>query len=178
MVIQNIKKLLSLSGVIFFPILLFGQNKLNNAPIIIISDVKKTHFYLGDTVRFTIKNTTSHNRGYTIEAISMSSTSEPNKIFNNQLYTAYFNNDTSFFIRLKKSRQASKKKDINFIIPDYTTIPYNVTNNSLSIFHFVVHGKKIPKGIKVKLRIFPDIIDDEPPYIIETKAFWIFVNPI
>lgn len=63
-------------------------------------------------------------------------------------------------------------------MPDAKCLIYDVAANSSSTFHFVVQGKKIKKGVKVKFRIIPDILDDESEYIIETKPFILFANPL
>jgi hypothetical protein len=53
-----------------FAVLLVGQSKSPEAPLIIVADIQKTNYYLGDTIRFTVKNRTQVDRGYTIEALS------------------------------------------------------------------------------------------------------------
>lgn len=54
----------------------------------------------------------------------------------------------------------------------------DIAANSFSTFVFLVKGDKVKNGIKLKFKIIPDIIDGEPDYLIETKSFCIFVNPI
>lgn len=178
MEIQAIKKTLLSIGLMFFSILIFGQNKLTNAPFVIVSDINKSNYCYGDTIYFTIKNKTQTDRGYTIEAISVNTSLKSNQVFNSELYTAYFNNDTSFFLSLKKSKQVSKENNIKYLMPDNKVIPHSISADSSSTFFYIVKGNKLKNGVKIKLRIIPDIVDDEPDYIIETKPFWIFVNPM
>lgn len=178
MEIQIIKKTLLSSGLMFFTILIFGQNKFTDAPFVIVSDINKSNYCYGDTIYFTIKNKTQTNRGYTLEAISVNTTLKPNQAYNSELYTAYFNKDTSFFLSLKKSKQVSKENNIKFLMPDNKVIPYLISADSSSTFLYIVKGNKTKNGVKIKLRIIPDLVDDEPDYIIETKPFWIFVIPM
>ena len=172
MEIQPIKKLILLGSLIFFSAFAFEQK----APFIIVSDIEKKCFYPGDTLSFTIKNTTPKNRGYTIEAVCVDANSK-SQIFYSELYTAYFNNDTSFFRKIKESKKASKENNIRFMTPDVQAIPHTINTDSLSTFIFIVKGNRMNNnGIKIKLRITPDLVDGNPDVPIETKPFYIFAK--
>ena len=156
---------------IFFSAFAFEQK----APFIIVSDIKKKSFYPGDTLSFTIKNTTPKSRGYTIEAVCVDASSKP-PIFSNELYTAYFNNDTLFFKKIMKGKETAIKNKVGFMPPDYQLTPYLINADSLSTFVFIVKGDSMKRGVKIKLRITPDLVDGNPDVPIETKPFYIFAK--
>lgn len=176
--IKNFNKILLSSGLIFFYGTIFGQSKSNHKPLIIVSDINKSKYCYGDTIFFTIKNKAKIIRGYTIEIISINNNSESKDAFNSELYTAYFNNDSSFFKNLKKSRQVSNNNNIGYLSPNAKVLPRIIAVDSTSTYHFIVKGNKSKDGVKMKFKIIPDIIDEEPDYEIETKSFWLFINPL
>jgi hypothetical protein len=159
-------------------ILIFGQSKLASAPFIIVSNIHKSNYFYGDTIFFTIKNNTQIERGYTIEASCIVANSKLDPIYYGAIYTAYFNNDTSFFVSLKKRIQIYKEEQIGYLLPNGMVIPHIVSADSSSTFFYILSGNKTKNGIKLKLRIIPDIKDDEPDYNIETKSFRLFIDPI
>lgn len=146
--------------------------------MIIVSDINKSKYYFGDTIFFTIKNKAQITRGYTIEVVSINNNSESKDAFNSELYTAYFNNDGSFFESLKKNKQVSNKNNTGYLLPDAKVLPQVIAPESTSTFHFIVKGNKLKNGVKMKFRIIPNIIEDEPEYKVETKSFWLFINPL
>jgi hypothetical protein len=169
-----IKRLNQISCLILFPAIIFGQNKSNkNTPLFIVSDIQKSHFYPKDTLHFTIKNRSQSDRGYTIEAIKIGNDSRPDQVFYSKVYTAYFNNDTTFLRKLNKSMRISKTQKTRYILPISKVNPNSIAADSVSIFFFVIYGKRIQNGIKIKFRVIPDIVEDEPDFEIETKPFWI-----
>jgi hypothetical protein len=157
---------------------IWGQTpSVSSSPLSIISDVIKDRYYTGDTIYFTIKNIDSIDRGYTLQVICMTG-SESKRHWYGAMYTAYFNNDTSFFRMEKKDKKVnSKNEKINYLIPNPEFVPHLIPVDSSSIFQYCLKGSKLKKGIKIKFRIVPDLIMNEPEYIIETKPFWIFVKP-
>lgn len=168
---QLIKKLILSGSFVLFSAFIFGQK----APFIIVSDIVKKCFYPGDTLSFTIKNTTPKSRGYTIEAVCVDINSKF-PIFSSEMYTAYFNNDTLFFKEIMKSKKIAFENKIGFIPPDYRLTPYGINADSLSTFLFIIKGNRMNNGVKIKFRITPDLVDGEPDFLIETKPFFIFTK--
>lgn len=173
MVTQVIKRI-SLSYLCtLFCIITLGQSASTGSPLIIECDISKGNYFRGDTLCFTIRNKTKIDRGYTIEVISVDSISTFNSF-----YTAYFNKDTSFFVKLNRNMRMAKRKRIGYLIPEIKAIPHEIKAGGLSKFIFVLKGKKLKGGSRIKFRIVPDILNDEPEYKIETQEFWIFVSPL
>ncbi len=171
MVILNIKKLILSGSLVLFYAFVFGQK----APFIIVSDIEKKCFYPGDTLSFTIKNLTSFNRGYTIEVACIDTHLKLYTAYN-EVYTAYFNHDTSFFKKIKESEKSNNEDNIGHIIPDFQLLPHDIRADSLSTFVFVLTGNRMKTGIKIKLIIYPNLVDGNPDVPIETKPFYVFAK--
>jgi hypothetical protein len=111
----------------------------------------------GDTIIVRIKNLSSANRGFTIEAVSLGKVPE----YENALYSAFFNADSSFFQKLKMSKALAKSENIGYILPDYELYPYEIEGNAEKLLIFVARGKALQKGVRLKLRITTDIIEEK-----------------
>ncbi len=166
-----------LTGILLYAsIFTFGQNRVNDAfPLAIISDINRKEVHLGDTICFTIKNKTLKDRGYTIEVIT--SESQDLKIGYDAIYTAYFNSDSSFFIKLDNIKRMSRKQKVPYLMPDPNLTPHDIGANKESTFQFIVKGKERKKGIKVQFKIIPDLVDEESEVLILSKPFFLFAAP-
>jgi hypothetical protein len=164
-----------------FCLYISAQKTSDKAPLFIISDVKKNKYYNGDTILFTIKNREHVPRGYTIEAYAETffTNSKSYELLYNGFYTAYFNNDTSLLMNIKRNIQKNgHNKGKRLPVIARNLIPYPIPADSISRFIFIVKGKATKNAVEIRFSVIPDIVEGEAEYSIETRSFWLFVNPI
>ncbi|OQP51977.1 hypothetical protein A4H97_25500 [Niastella yeongjuensis] len=125
--------------------------------ILAVDFLTKRTITAGDTILMKVRNLSSASRGFTIEAVSMNK--EPG--YESAVYSAFFNNDNSFFQKLEASKKLSKKEKLPYVLPDYKLRTYELEGYSERLLTFIVKGIPLRKGIPVKLRITTDIINDE-----------------
>jgi hypothetical protein len=111
----------------------------------------------GDTFSIKVKNLTPNDRGFIIEVVAL--VDEP--YYYNAVYSAYLNNDTSFFKKLRAAKKSSRKNNIQYVLPDYRTTLYDIKGNSERTINFMIKGKSIKNGVMTKLRITSDFVKDE-----------------
>jgi len=173
MVTQTVKKLIiSTFSLLFFSKIIAQVNHC--APLMISTNVSKHSYYPGDTIIFTIKNLTKERRFYRVE--SLINNSVQIEQVNKEILNAYFNKDTAFFEHLEKNIVASKKSKLGYIMPDVHSYAYAIEGDSSATYGFVVKGKTSKQGIKMSLRINPDVVAGEGKNLIETKSFWLYVD--
>jgi hypothetical protein len=152
------KTILTLAITLLLHNMLLGQTIRNDKAMDLTVGIsaKKT-IKAGDTITIRVKNLSSANRGFTIEAISLGKEPEYETAF----YSAFFNSDSSFFQKLKTTRTLSKSENIGYTLPDYELFPYQIKGNAERLLTFVVRGKPLKKGVRLKLRITTDIIEEK-----------------
>jgi hypothetical protein len=138
--------------------MLWGQTiKSEKANILTVYVSAKKIIRVGDTIIVRVRNLSSANRGFTIEAISLGKEPE----YETAVYSAFFNSDSSFFQTLKASQKLSKSDNIGYILPDYELYHYEIEGKTERLLTFVVGGRSLQKGVRLKLRITTDIIEDK-----------------
>lgn len=136
---------------------MWGQTTRSEEPKgLTLSISAKKFTKVGDTITVRIKNLSSSNRGFTIEAVSLGKKPE----YESAVYSAFFNADSSFFQKLKASQELLKSENIGFILPDYELHPYEIVGKTEKLLTFVVRGKALQKNVRLRLRITTDIIED------------------
>ena len=135
----------------------YGQIIQHRGKVLAIDSIRKTTFQNGDTLLVTIRNLTSQERGFTVEALSL----EKEPYYYNAVYSAYFNTDTAFFKTLRATQKRSKETHTQYVLPNYRTNPYNIKANSDTTISFVMKGTPMQKGTMLRLRIQSDIVNDD-----------------
>jgi len=137
---------------------LLGQTVNDKKPkVLTVSISPKKTINAGDMISVRIRNLSSTDRGFTIEAVSLSKEPE----YETAVYSAFFNADSLFFQKLKASQKLSKSKNIGYILLDYKLHPHENKANTDKLLKFVVKGKSLQKGTKLKLRVRTDIVEDQ-----------------
>lgn len=151
----------------------FGQKSIESkGQILAIDSIFNTTNSKGDTLSLTVKNLTLNDRGFTIEVVELSE--EP--YYYNAVYSAYINNDKSFFKKLRAAKKSSRENNIQFVLPNYLTTPYDIKGNSTRTINFMIKGKPVKNGLMIKLRITSDIVNDEYETIY-SDSFKVFSLP-
>lgn len=148
-----------------------GQEKRNVPALEIISDIGRAYYYPGDTISFIVRNTTKRDRAFSIEAITADS--KKLQIGYDAVYTAYFNDDSLFFKKYNEAKKLAKQVQVGFIMPDPAFKVFQVDALGSKTFSFVISGRKVKKGMQVRFRIVPDIVDDEAGFYPVTKLFYL-----
>ncbi len=65
---------------------------------------------------------------------------------------------------------------MGYLLPGVKAVPRVIAADSSSTFLFIIKGNGTKNGSKMKFRVIPAIVDDEPDQIIETKFFRLFLN--
>ena len=135
----------------------YGQNTIRNqGKVLAIDSIVKTTVKNGDTLSITVRNLTSQERGFTVEALLL----EKEPYYYNAVYSAYFNNDTLFFKKLRAMQGQAKKTHTQYILPSYQTNPYDIKANSDTTISFIMNGTSMQKGTLLRLKITSDIVSD------------------
>lgn len=164
--------------VVFLTIILFlltafsyGQNQKKLSSLIIDSFLKK-NYHIGDTLSLKIKNMEPTQKTITIEAVSL--IKEP--YYYNSIYSAYFNNDTLFFKKLKTVKRLSTQNKITYVLPQYELSPFILTGLEERIFNFIIKGKSKIKGMPLEFRI-TSILANLQSEIHNSSPFYLFSTP-
>ena len=135
-------------------IVFYGQNK---GSILVVDTIVNTTGIKGDSFSVKVKNLTPSDRGFIIEVVAL--VDEP--YYYNAVYSAYLNNDISFFKKLRAAEKGSKKNTIPYVLPNYRAIFYDIKGNSERTINFMIKGKSIKNGVMTNLRITSDLVKDE-----------------
>lgn len=144
-------------GFLFIISHFYGQTIQHRGNVLTVDSISKFTFQNGDTLSVTIKNLTSQERGFTVEALSL----ENEPYYYNAVYSAYFNTDTIFFKTLRATQKRSKQMHTRYVLPNYRTNPYNIKANSDTTISFIMKGTPMQKGTMLRLRIQSDIVNDD-----------------
>src|SRR5450432_2491603 len=151
----------------------YGQGlKQNESNSFLIYPLVKTIYHNRDTLSIKIKNKVSFNRGFTIEAVSLSK--EP--YYYSAVYSAYLNFDKLFFKKLEASKKSSGKNKLAYILPDYVLYTYAIRGNEERTINFIIKGTTVKKGILLRLEITSDSIDNNSETIY-SNPFYLFSLP-
>lgn len=178
MKVQNYK---SIYGFLFFVFLSscgYSQVDSSKSPLKVKAERYKPRHLNSDSIILCVENISDFERGFVFEILSIGDDSESVEIFNSILYSAYFNNDTSFFKKVKQNKELSDKNKAGFISPDAQLVPYVVKANETIQLYFIISGSPINKPVKLKIRIIPDYVDGEPEYKIESSPFLVYFRPV
>src|SRR5690606_517088 len=165
MVIQLIRVTVLLSFLFWTSMDLSAQNK-NNTCLYISTNLQSQIYSVDDTISFVVSNPGKTERWFIIETINYDS-----NMGMNEVYTAYFNYDYSFFKKIKKYANESQKHGINFIMPEANRQEYLIKPEGDFKFSFCITEKNLKKGCKIRLRITPDLVEDEECSTILTTSF-------
>jgi hypothetical protein len=166
------KTVLTLTFLLLIQSVLWGQTtRSEKAKVLAVNVSAKKFIKAGDTITVRIKNLSSFNRGFTIEVVSLGKAPE----YESAVYSAFFNADSLFFQKLRRSQALSKSKNVGYLLPDYELHPYEINGSEEKLLTFVVSGKSSPKTVRIKLRITSDIIDNESEtvYSAPLTVLWI-----
>jgi len=170
------RKILMLILLLFINIENYGQNLLEtNGSILVIESVFQKKTVEGDSVSVKINNTSSYDKGFTIEVESL--IEETGSFYYNTVYSAYFNNDTLLLRNLRKAEKNIKKRKLKYVPSRCVLVPYDIKSNSVAAINFMIKGSSIPNGVLIRFVVTSDIVDDktETTY---SKPIKVFTSPM
>jgi hypothetical protein len=155
-----------------------AQTTAEKPPLSLSSDAIKETYFPGDTISFRVTNQSTTQRGFIIDVVTTEDYQSSDKIFYRELFTAFFNNDTAFIRKLKLYQRESKSSGNRYRTPELTPVTYELEPGRTRKFAFVVKGNRRLEGIRLQLRVIPDLNGDEPETISESKPFAVFATPL
>jgi hypothetical protein len=146
-------------------------------PLVLSQEAIKDKYFPGDTIRFSVTNQSMAERGFVIDVVTTQDYQSPDAIFYRELFSAFFNDDTAFIRRVTALRATSKKDGSRYRTPELTPITYDLQPRSKRHFAFILKGTKRSDGIRLQIRVIPDLKEDESEVVIDSKPFSVFGNP-
>lgn len=178
MEMRNYKCIYGLLLFVFLSSCAYSQVDSSKPPLKVKIERFKPRHLNSDSIVMCVENISNDERGFVFEIVSIGDDSEGVKTFNSSLYSAYFNNDTSFFKKVKQNKELSDKKKAGFISPDAQLVPYVVKAHEKIQLNFIISGSPINKPLKLKIKIIPDYVEGEPEYRIESSPFLVYFRPV
>ena len=125
----------------------------------------------GDILTLRISNISENDRGFTVAIVA----DEENNYWST-VYSAAVNDDSFFFKQWRDAKRLSKKMNIQYILPKYNLIPYDIEAGETQELQFNITGKRVQKGMSLRLLITTDMANGDFNTIY-SSSFKVYTQP-
>lgn len=116
-----------------------------------IDTLYKTNYKNGDTLTIRVRNLAKNKQSFSLTAVA----DVDDAFYFNQMYSACFNMDSSFFKEIKEAKVQAAKNKAELALPRVSNKVYNLAAEESTVIRFALKGKPLKDGVPLQLRIRP-----------------------